>query len=45
MKVEQSKSHWRSTWWPETESDEEENEEKTEKNDIVEGNEDKGFGG
>ena len=47
MQVEESKSHWKGIWWPET--DEEENEEKTEENkndkDIAEGNEDKWFVG
>ena len=45
LKVAESKSHWKSIWWPE--SDEEENEEKTEENenekDTVEVNEE--FGG
>ena len=44
MKVEQSKSHWKGTWWPE--SDEEENEEKTEMNEEMgDGNEDQDFDG
>ena len=47
MQVEESKSHWKSIWWPET--DEEENEEMTEENEndkyTEEGNEDKEFVG